>query len=122
MLIRIANVITGLKTFTPTILLFNTLIRDVMKLFFLCVCDVTVSRASLLTGRRPDTNHAWLISDNQYWRQTTNATTIPQYFKENGVHNNDITNHAADPWIYIVMHITGNTTVTCLGWQVNVRP
>ena len=93
-----------------------------MKLRVFFVCDVTVSRASLMTGRRPDTNHVWLISDNQYWRQTTNATTIPQYFKENGVHNDDITNRAADRWIYIVMHITGNTTVTCLGWQVNVRP
>ncbi|XP_065836052.1 iduronate 2-sulfatase-like [Oscarella lobularis] len=42
------------------------------------------SRASLLTGRRPDTNHVWLIDPDEYWRKVTNATTIPQYFKENG--------------------------------------
>jgi arylsulfatase A-like enzyme len=50
-------------------------------------CQVAVcspSRASLLTGRRPDTNHVWRISPDQYWRSFTNATTIPQYFKENG--------------------------------------
>ena len=50
-------------------------------------CQVAVcspSRASLLTGRRPDTNHVWRIADDEYWRNYTNATTIPQYFKENG--------------------------------------
>ena len=50
-------------------------------------CQVAVcslSRASLLTGRRPDTNHVWMISGDEYWRDFTNATTIPQYFKENG--------------------------------------
>lgn len=50
-------------------------------------CQVAVcspSRASLLTGRRPDTNHVWRISGDEYWRMFTNATTIPQYFKEKG--------------------------------------
>ena len=50
-------------------------------------CQVAVcspSRTSLLTGRRPDTNHVWKISPDEYWRTFTNATTIPQYFKENG--------------------------------------
>ena len=50
-------------------------------------CQVAVcspSRASLLTGRRPDTNHVWKIAPDEYWRKFTNATTIPQYFKENG--------------------------------------
>ena len=50
-------------------------------------CQVAIcspSRASLLTGRRPDTNHVWKISGEEYWRNFTNATTIPQYFKENG--------------------------------------
>ena len=50
-------------------------------------CQVAVcspSRTSLLTGRRPDTNHVWMISNDEYWRTFTNATTIPQYFKENG--------------------------------------
>ncbi len=56
-------------------------------LFERAYCQVSVcspSRASLLTSRRPDTNHVWLISPDEYWRRTTNATTIPQYFKENG--------------------------------------
>ena len=50
-------------------------------------CQVAVcspSRTSLLTGRRPDTNHVWKISPDEYWRTFTNATTIPQYFKKNG--------------------------------------
>ena len=50
-------------------------------------CQVAVcspSRASLLTGRRPDTNHVWRIANDEYWRNYTNATSIPQYFKENG--------------------------------------
>ncbi|XP_065844217.1 iduronate 2-sulfatase-like [Oscarella lobularis] len=56
-------------------------------LFERAYCQVALcspSRASLLTGRRPDTNHVWLISGKEYWRDFTNATTIPQYFKENG--------------------------------------
>ena len=50
-------------------------------------CQVSTcspSRTSLLTGRRPDTNHVWAIATDKYWRNYTNATTIPQYFKENG--------------------------------------
>ena len=50
-------------------------------------CQVAVcspSRASLLTGRRPDSNHVWRIANDEYWRPITNATTIPQFFKENG--------------------------------------
>ena len=50
-------------------------------------CQVALcspSRTSLLTGRRPDTNHVWEIANDEYWRNYTNATTIPQYFKENG--------------------------------------
>ena len=50
-------------------------------------CQIAVcspSRASLLTGRRPDTNHVWEIATDEYWRDYTNATSIPQYFKENG--------------------------------------
>ena len=59
-------------------------------LFERAYCQIAVcspSRASLLTGRRPDTNHVWRISPDEYWRtvpDATNATTIPQYFKENG--------------------------------------
>ena len=37
-----------------------------------------------LACKRPDSNHVWRISNDEYWRDYTNATTIPQYFKENG--------------------------------------
>ena len=56
-------------------------------LFERAYCQVAVcspSRASLMTGRRPDTNHVWEIAADEYWRDYTNATSIPQYFKENG--------------------------------------
>ena len=48
---------------------------------------VYVFRASFLTGRRADSNRIWSIDRQAYWRNPgyTNATTIPQYFKENGV-------------------------------------
>ena len=40
------------------------------------------SRASILTGRRPDTTHVYYA---QYWREVGgNYTTIPQYFKNHG--------------------------------------
>ena len=48
------------------------------------VATCSPSRTALLTGRRPDTNHVWIISPDEYWRMFTNATSIPQYFKENG--------------------------------------
>ena len=56
-------------------------------LFERAYCQVALcspSRASILTGRRPDTNRVWEIATDEYWRDFTNATTIPQYFKENG--------------------------------------
>jgi len=56
-------------------------------LFERAYCQVAVcspSRASLMTGRRPDTNQVWRNAPDEYWRNYTNATSIPQYFKENG--------------------------------------
>ncbi len=56
-------------------------------LFERAYCQIALcspSRTSILTGRRPDTNHVWEIANDEYWRMYTNATTIPQYFKENG--------------------------------------
>ena len=61
-------------------------------LFERAYCQVAVcspSRTSLLTGRRADTNHVWrnMNTNDGYWRavpDATNATTVPQYFKENG--------------------------------------
>ena len=50
-------------------------------------CQVAVcspSRTFLLTGRRSDNNRVWKIANDEYWRDYTNATIIPQYFKENG--------------------------------------
>ena len=50
------------------------------------ICAAT--RASFLTGTRPDTTRIWNIGP--YFRQTMvnqsgpNVTTLPQYFKENG--------------------------------------
>ena len=40
------------------------------------------SRTSLMTGRRPDTTKVYANSD--YWRNTYDFTSMPQYFKENG--------------------------------------
>ena len=68
---------------TPTI----DSLASLSMVFERAYCQVAVcspSRASLLTGRRPDTNHVWRIATDEYWRMFTNATTIPQYFKENG--------------------------------------
>ncbi|XP_062520368.1 iduronate 2-sulfatase-like isoform X2 [Corticium candelabrum] len=50
------------------------------------VAQCAPSRASFLTGRRADSNRIWSIDRQAYWRNPgyTNATTIPQYFKENG--------------------------------------
>ncbi|XP_065190341.1 iduronate 2-sulfatase-like isoform X2 [Sycon ciliatum] len=56
-------------------------------LFERAYCQVSFcspSRTSLLTGRRPDTTHVWQISGQEYWRQVVNATSLPQYFKQNG--------------------------------------
>ena len=56
-------------------------------LFERAYCQVAVCsplRASLMTGRRPDTNQVWRNVPDEYWRNYTNATSIPQYFKENG--------------------------------------
>ena len=41
------------------------------------------SRASFMTGRRPDTTQVWDLW--RYWREAGgNFTTIPQFFKDNG--------------------------------------
>ena len=91
-------------------------------------CQVAVcspSRASLLTGRRPDTNHVWRIASDEYWRDYTNATTIPQYFKENGYvsigmgkifhpgapsGNDDINYSWSLPYYHSPLHVTNRTS------------
>ena len=50
-------------------------------------CQIAVcspSRTSILTGRRPDSTHAWRNTHGEYWRLYANATSLPQYFKDNG--------------------------------------
>src|SRR5688572_13700680 len=47
------------------------------------------SRASLLTGLRPDTLRIWDLPT--HFRQTTpSAVTLPQYFKQHGYHTRNI--------------------------------
>ena len=48
----------------------------------LAVCSP--SRTSILTGRRPDSTHTWRNTHTEYWRHYANATSLPQYFKDNG--------------------------------------
>ena len=43
------------------------------------------SRTAGLTGRRPDTTRNYeLVGQREYHRNVVNATTIPQFFKEQG--------------------------------------
>jgi iduronate 2-sulfatase len=55
----------------------------VMKKAYVQAAVCAASRASVLTGRRPDTTR---VTDfMHYWRTNGgNFTTIPQYFKDNG--------------------------------------
>lgn len=62
-------------------------------------CQIAVcnpSRASLMTGRRPDTLKVWDL--NTHFRKTTpDVITLPQHFKNNGYHTEAIGKIYHDP-------------------------
>lgn len=84
-------------------------------------CQVAVcnpSRASLLTGRRPDTIRVWDLK--AHFRQALpDVVTLPQYFKENGYHSRSIGKilHGSGPpakdppsWSHEPLHDTTRAT------------
>ena len=76
------NGMTGPRMYTPNL---DKLAKQslLLKRAYVQQAVCSPTRASLLTGRRPDTTHVHDLI--QYWRNVGgNFTTIPQYFKENG--------------------------------------
>ena len=80
---------------------------------------------SFLTGRRPDTNHVtvWKITYDDYWRNYTNATTIPQFLKENGyiIISVEIF-HPAAPIMEMMTHIASTWSLSYLVYHSPLQP
>jgi len=51
---------------------------------YIAVSVCMPSRTALLTSRRPDTTRNYELTNSEYHRNVVNATTIPQFFKEQG--------------------------------------
>lgn len=69
------------------------------------------SRASVLTGMRPDRISVYRLSTN-YRKTAPDAVTLPQHFKENGYHTESIGK---------ILHNYGKSSENGRGWSVPAR-
>ena len=66
------------------------------------------SRASVLTGRRPDSISVYHLNTN-YRKTAPHAVSLPQYFKDNGYHTESIGK---------ILHNYNRSTENDRGWSV----